>query len=80
MQTNHRTALMVAGLMSAMSTPSMHQAIHAAMPRIRMRKPSKIYHPMVTASPAEIAAWNEAVTTRQVMRRKNRPARIRRAA
>lgn len=76
MQTNHRTAVMIAGLLSAMGGPELHRAAYAAMPRISMRKPSKIYHPMVTSSPDVIAAWNDAVTTRQVLRKKSRTREV----
>ena len=44
--------------------------------RVRgVRKPPRVYHPMITASDAEIRQWNANVKTRQVLRSVIKPWR-----
>ena len=50
-------------------------AIGAVIPKVAVRKPPKVYHPMVTAPDGEIRLWNDTVTTRQVLRARIKPWR-----
>ncbi len=48
-------------------------ALGVVTPIVSVRKPPKVYRPMVTASDAEIRRWNANVTTRQVLRARIKP-------
>jgi hypothetical protein len=50
-------------------------AIGAVIPNFAVRKPPKVYHPMITASDDEIRLWNDTVATRQVLRARIKPWR-----
>lgn len=64
---------MIAALAGMMANNGLNaRAIEAAMPKLKMPKVSKKYKRMITSTDAEIAAWNKACSTRQVLRREAR--------
>lgn len=75
MKSGIRGAIMASALAAAVGGSGFAQYAYPTESARRNRKP---YPTMITSSPAEITAWNEAVTTRQVMRRKNRTSKVRR--
>jgi hypothetical protein len=65
-----KNTLGIVGLLAGMmgSSGLSMQAIEAAMPKFKIPKAPKKYKQMVTSTDAEIAAWNNACHTRQVLR------------